>query len=197
MLQQVRKNALKTQLSAEEFTKLIEQVEHFAASFGSPSTAGSFVVTSRSSLVPATKNIFIIHGRDETNQLRLSKIVREDFNLTPIVLLDKPGRSAPTIDKFEQYAQSCTYAIALFTADDKVTAKNGEEYWQARPNVIYETAWFVARLGRERVLILIGDGVKIHSDFDGVNRIHFGSDVEDKFRRIRAELEAADLVSGS
>ena len=73
--------------------------------------------------------------------------------------------------------------------------KRGEEYWQPRPNVIFETGWFVGRLGKERVLILLQEGVKIYSDFDGVNRIQFRDDVEDKFRAIRAELKASGLIS--
>ena len=122
-------------------------------------------------------------------------MIREDFELSPVILLDKPGRSAPTIDKFEQNAQTCGYAIALFTADDKITTKKGEQYWQPRPNVIFETGWFVGRLGKERVLILVQEGVKIHSDFDGVNRIPFRDDVEDKFRAIQSELEASGLLT--
>ena len=141
--------------------------------------------------------IFIIHGHDETNQLRLSRLVREEFNLKPIVLLSKPGRSAPTIEKFEHHAQTCSYVIALFTADDKVVTKRGEEYWQPRPNVIFETGWFAGRLGKDRILILLQEGVRIYSDFDGVNRIQFRDDVDEKFRAIRAELEAAGLIKTS
>ncbi|PYL75127.1 MAG: hypothetical protein DMF26_08990, partial [Verrucomicrobia bacterium] len=186
-LDQWRKEIAKAQLPTEEFASRVEQVDHFLSSLNASAMSGSFVVASQPSLVPATKNVFIIHGRDETNQLRLSKLVREDFKLSPVVLLDKPGRSAPTIDKFEQHARTCSYAIALFTADDKVMTKSGE-YSQPRPNVIFETGWFVGRLGKERVLILLQEQVKIYSDFEGVNRIHFRDDVEDKFRAIRAEL---------
>lgn len=193
-LDQWRKEIGRSQLSTEDFVLRIQQVKHYLHSFNAPATAGSFVVASQPSLIPATKNIFVIHGRDEINQLRLSKLIREDFKLFPVVLLDKPGRSTPTIEKFEQHAQACTYAIALFTADDKVTTKTGEEYWQPRPNVIFETGWFVGRLGKERVLILLEEGVKIYSDFEGVNRIQFRSDVEDKFRAIQTELEAAQLI---
>jgi predicted nucleotide-binding protein len=189
-----RKEITKAQIPTEEFILRVDQVEHYLCSLGNPAVSGSFVMESRASIVPATKNVFIIHGRDETNQLRLSKMVREDFKLAPVVLLDKPGRSAPTIDKFEQHARTCSYAIALFTADDKVMSKSGEQYWQPRPNVIFETGWFVSRLGRERVLILLQEGVKIYSDFDGVNRIQFRDDVDDKFRAIRAELEASNLI---
>jgi hypothetical protein len=194
VLEQWRKEIAKTQLAFDDFQIRVQQVEHFLSSLRTPGGAGSFVVASRSSLVPATENVFIIHGRDEVNQLRLSKLVREDFDLSPVVLLDKPGRSAPTIDKFEEHAQVCSFAIALFTADDKVISKSGEEYWQPRPNVIYETGWFVGRLGKERVLILLQEDVKIYSDFDGVNRIQFRSDVDDKFRQIRAELAISGLI---
>ncbi len=196
-LDQWRREISKAQLSTEDFASRLEQVEHYLYSFNAPAMSGSFVLASQPSLIPATKNIFVIHGRDETNQLRLAKLLREDFKLAPVVLFDKPGRSAPTIDKFEQHAQTCSYAIALFTADDNVIAKSGEEYWQPRPNVIFETGWFVGRLGKERVLILLQEGVKIYSDFDGVNRIHFRDDVDDKFRLIRAELEASELLKDS
>lgn len=196
-LDQWRKEISKGQLPTEDFVSRVEQVEHYLYAFNEPAMSGSFVVASQRSLVPATKNVFVIHGRDEINQLRLSKLLREDFKLSPVVFLDKPGRSAPTIEKFEQHAQTCAYAIALFTADDKVATKTGDEYWQARPNVIFETGWFVGRLGKERVLILLQEGVKIYSDFDGVNRIHFRSDIEDKFRAIRTELEAAQLIQAN
>lgn len=196
-LEKWRVEVSKAQLSQPEFIARIEQIEHCLLPLNVSAASGSFVDVSRQSLVPATKNVFIIHGRDETNQLRLSRSIRDDFGLVPIVLLDKPGRSAPTIEKFERHAETCCYAIALFTADDKVTAKNGEVYWQPRPNVIFETGWFVGRLGKEHVLILLQEGVRIYSDFDGVNRIQFRDDIDDKFRQIRAELAASGLAKAT
>lgn len=193
-LAQWRKQMSESALTPEVFISRLEQVEHLAKSFNASAPAGSLIATSRASLVPATKNVFIIHGHDELNRLRLSELLKDDFNLTPEVLLQRPGQSATTIDKFEQYAERCSYAIALFTGDDHVTAKKQEEYFQARPNVIFETGWFVGRLGKKRVLILLQDGVKIYSDFEGVNRIQFSGDVRDKHRDIQAELKAAHLI---
>lgn len=188
------KEISKAPLAPADFVARVEQIEHLLRAFNAPAASGSFVATSRSSLHPATKKVFIIHGHDELNLLRLSQLIKDDFRLTPEVLLDKPGQSATTIDKFEQYAECCSYAIALFTPDDKVGTQSGQEYCQARPNVIFETGWFVGRLGKGRVLILLQDGVKIYSDFDGVNRIQFSGNVRDKFRDIQAELEAAQLI---
>ncbi len=184
----------KAPLSVEEFIGRVAQVEHLLSVFGASNPSGSFAATSRASIQPTTKSVFVIHGHDELNLHRLSQMVRDDFKLTPEVLLDKPGKSATTIEKFEQYAERCSYAVALFTADDLIRAKNGDEYWQARPNVIFETGWFVGRLGKERVLILLQDRVSIYSDFDGVNRVQFANDVRDKYRAIQGEFEAAKLL---
>ena len=172
----------------------MEQVEHLLGSFNARANAGSLVTASRASLIPTTKNVFIIHGHNELNRLRLCALVQGNFGLNPIVLLDKPGRSAPTIEKFEEQAKNCSFAIALFTADDNVTAKSGNRYDQARPNVIFETGWFVGRLGKDRVLILLQKGAEIHSDFDGVNRVEFKENLEDKFLAIQNELGAAGLL---
>lgn len=62
-----------------------------------------------------TKNIFIIHGHNEVALLQLEKMLKEDFNLNPIILKDKPNNGLTIIEKFEQYAQTCSYSIALFT----------------------------------------------------------------------------------
>ena len=193
-LDQWRNEMVKAPLPKEEFISRVQELEHFLSFFDAPAVSGSFVVTSRRSLCPATKNVFVIHGHDELNQLKLCKMIGSDFKLNPVVLLDKPGKSFTTIEKFEDHAQHSSYAVALFTADDRVVGENGAEYWQPRPNVIFETGWFVGRLGKERVLILRQEGVQIYSDFEGVNRIQFRSDVEDKFRPIQEELQAAGLI---
>lgn len=87
--------------------------------------------------VPKTKTVFIIHGHDEVNLLRLKELLREKWHLEPLVLKNEPDTGRTLIEKFEQEAQRATFAIALLSADDKVEALK-EEYFQARPNVIFE-----------------------------------------------------------
>lgn len=154
-----------------EFLSLAESLIEGAANSAS-------VATSRRSAPPTNRCVFIIHGHDELNRLRLQNMLKERLDLEPIVISSKPGQSQSIIDKFEEHAKRCTFAIALFTPDDLVT-QDSEKYYQARPNIIFETGWFVGRLGKERVLILLKQGTKIHSDFDGVSRVHFRDDVHD------------------
>ena len=148
---------------------------------------------SRTSRVPSTKNVFIIHGHDELNTRRLVQLLQGHFGLNPIAMLAKPGMSRPLTEKFEDEAQTCSFAFALFTPDDEV--KNASDaYQQARPNVVYEVGWFVGRLGRPRVTLILKTGTRIHSDLDGVSQIRFSENIEEKFLDIQKELKAAQLI---
>jgi predicted nucleotide-binding protein len=148
---------------------------------------------SEPSFPPAGKNVFIIHGHDEVNTLRLRVLLQEHFRLNPVVMMGKPGMSRALLDKFEQTASACTLAFALITPDDKID-NHGPSYYQARPNVIFEAGWFVGRLGIPRVCLLLKDGATVQSDLDGISRIHFHDNIEEKVLEIQRELEAVRLL---
>ena len=60
-------------------------------------------------------------------------------------------------------------AICLFTADDLAKRKDGSiESPRARQNVVFETGFFMGRLGRSRVAILADSGIEMPSDLSGV-----------------------------
>jgi predicted nucleotide-binding protein len=143
---------------------------------------------------PLTRDVFIIHGKDELNTRRLADMLQGNFNLMPVLMLAKPGMSRPLTNKFEDHAETCSFAFALLTPDDHIQTQEGA-YSQARPNVIYETGWFVGRLGRGRVVLLLKEGTKIHSDLDGVSQVRFAENVEERFLQIQQELQAAKLVN--
>lgn len=187
------KDAQSKGLSRDQFAQRLSDVESLVVFL---SRLGGYPLAcpvSQTSLAPSTKNVFIIHGHDELNTRRLSQLLQGHFELNPIAMLAKPGMSRPLTEKFEDEAQTCAFAFALFTPDDEVV-KSNESYNQARPNVIYEVGWFIGRLGRERVTLILKAGTKIHSDLDGVSRIHFAENVEDRFLEIQKELKAARIV---
>ena len=143
--------------------------------------------------IPKTKTVFIIHGQDEVNLLRLKELLREKWHLEPLVLKSEPDTGRTLIEKFEQEAQRASFAIALLSADDKIqTSKEG--YFQARPNVIFELGWFYGRLGRDRVCILSKKGIKIHSDLEGIVRKDFGKSIEEMTNELEVELRKAGLI---
>jgi predicted nucleotide-binding protein len=107
------------------------------------------------------------------------------------VLQDQANDGCETvIEKFERYAQTCSYAIAVFTPDDEVTA-DGSLYLQARPNVIYELGWFCGRLGRSGAMLLLKEGTSLFSDFGGIIQTRFAKDISEKVSEIKNGLVAA------
>ncbi len=143
--------------------------------------------------IPQNNDIFIIHGHDELNLMRLKELLKERWSLNPIVLSKKAGKSRTLIEKFEQEAQSATFSLALFTPDDFVEIKDAK-YYQARPNAIFELGWFFGRLGRPRVCILFKNGTKIHSDLNGIARIQFAESINEVVTEIEEELIAAGVL---
>lgn len=140
------------------------------------------------------ENVFIIHGHNEAKWRELKDIVKTEFQLNPIVLLEKPEKGSETvIEKFERFAETCSFAIALFTPDDEVTA-GGETFLQARPNVIYELGWFCGRLGRGSAMLVLQTGTAMFSDFGGIIRKEFSKNVAEKTSEIRASLVEAGIL---
>ncbi len=143
-----------------------------------------------------SKKIFIIHGHSEAKRRELEVLLKENFELDPVILSDQPNQGMTIIEKFEKYASECSYAFALFTPDDIVTAADGNQYFQARPNVIFELGWFYANLGRSRVCILdqASEKSSIFSDLQGVMRIQFSNDINEKYIEIERELRTVGII---
>jgi len=139
------------------------------------------------------ENVFIIHGKDEAKWRELKDIIKDNFNLKPIILSEQPDTGATIIEKFEKYAKSCSCAIAIFTPDDEVTSDN-VKYLQARPNVIYEIGWFCGKLGRDKVILLLKEGTTIFSDFGGIVQKRFIKRVAEKANEIREDLEQMNIL---
>ena len=142
-----------------------------------------------------SKQIFIIHGHNEAKRRELSNMLKDRFGLEPIILSEQPDQGLTIIEKFEKYASQCSYAFALFTPDD-IISDGDNQYFQARPNVIFELGWFYANLGRSRVCILdqASDKSRIFSDLQGVMRVQFKNDVSEKFLEIERELKSIGII---
>jgi predicted nucleotide-binding protein len=128
------------------------------------------------------------------NLLKLEKLLKEKYELTPIILRNEPGKGRTIIEKFEDEAKKASFAFAIFTPDDFVEIE-GIKYSQARPNTIFELGWFFGYLKRKYVCILCKKGTKIHSDLEGINRIDFENSVEEKILDIERELKDVGLIN--
>jgi predicted nucleotide-binding protein len=146
--------------------------------------------------VPNSKDVFIIHGHNEAKWRELEKLLKDKFHLNPIILQEQTvGGSLTIIEKFERFAKTCSYAFAIFTPDD-IMEKDGKQYFQARPNVVFEIGWFTGKLGRNKVCMLVQNStnMEIFSDFQGVEQKRFTNNVKELFMEIENELKEAGII---
>ncbi len=145
--------------------------------------------------VQDARKVFIIHGHNEAKWRELSSMLHK-LKLEPIELSEQIMNGSTIIEKFEYYANLCDFAIAVFTYDD-VVYKDGEEYLQVRPNVIFELGWFYAKLGREKVMIIEqkNDKGNIFSDLAGIYRYIFSEKVSELYGEIMDTLKKEDVLS--
>jgi predicted nucleotide-binding protein len=115
-----------------------------------------------------TNKIFIVHGHgNEIKQIvarTLSKL-----KLEPIILHEQVDQGRTIIEKFEENSSEVNFAIILLTADDIGKAKMEIDYkTRARQNVVFEMGYFIGKLGRKKVFLLLENGVDKPGDLDGI-----------------------------
>lgn len=142
------------------------------------------------------KKVFIVHGQNEAKKLELKDFLAK-LGLDPVILHQQNDLGKTIIEKFEHYACQCAFAVVLLTPDDQAapTDSSMEGKWRARQNVIMELGWFMAKLGRERVLILHQGQLEIPSDILGVVYAPFSNSVTEAGETIRQRLRGVALLS--
>lgn len=111
--------------------------------------------------------VFIVHGHDGELKQAVARVV-EKQKIEAIILSEQVNRGRTIIEKFEDYSD-VDGAICLFTADDFGKAKKQtSDTPRARQNVIFETGFFMGKLGRDKLVILSEENVEIPSDLSGV-----------------------------
>lgn len=137
-----------------------------------------------------TNKVFIVHGHNdaikETVARRLSQL-----KLEPIILHEQPELGKTIIEKFEHNSSDVNFAIILLTADDEGKAKRESDYKaRARQNVVFEMGYFIGKLGREKVFLLLEEGVDKPGDLDGIVYVTIDNHGAWMYKLVR-ELKAA------
>ncbi|MEE9459892.1 MAG: nucleotide-binding protein [Candidatus Bathyarchaeia archaeon] len=131
-----------------------------------------------------SKEIFIVHGRDEVMKQLVARTL-EKLDLDPIILHEKPNMNRTLIQKFHDHS-NVSFAVILLSADDMGYSKEeGPEKAKprARQNVIFELGFFLGKLGRRSVVVLHQEkeGFDMPSDYAGVLYIPFDNSGSWKF----------------
>jgi len=151
-------------------------------------------MTTRS--VPPKKRVFLVHGHDENNLLRLQKCLYAD-GYEPIVLKDLPhlGMTGSLLEKLERiFAEGIDCAVILYTPCDKYEFASGHVS-RVRPNVDLELGWCMAKLSRDKVILLKKECAEgafdMPSDISGATRHQFRDNIETILHDILNEVRSA------
>lgn len=104
------------------------------------------------------------------------------WDLEPIILDQQASSGQTIIEKLEEYSDEVGYAIVLATPDDDGRAKTEDDFRsRVRQNVVLELGMFLARLGREKVAILLKEAKDFEkpSDIQGLIYIPFQNKVDE------------------
>jgi len=140
------------------------------------------------------RRVFIVHGHDHIALYRLKDWVN-GLGVKPVVLWDEPNAGLTVIEKFERHASQSEFAVALLTPDDKQAQDLcARDKKRARQNVILEVGWFMAKLGRNNVILVHKGDVELPSDILGIIFLEFKESITEVFDAIRAELTNQGIV---
>jgi len=107
--------------------------------------------------------VFIIHGHDNALKREVQLLLAR-ADLDDVVLHEKPDKNRSIIDKLIEEGAPAAYVIALLSPDDL----QADGKYRARQNVILEIGYFLGKLGKERVRMLVKKGIEIPSDLRGI-----------------------------
>ena len=127
------------------------------------------------------KKVFVVYGHDDMAKLQLEALLRR-WDLDPIILDQQASAGQTIIEKLEEYGSDVGYAIVLATPDDEGKAKTETDYKsRVRQNVVLELGMFLAKLGRDKVAILLKETTDFEkpSDIQGLVYIPFQSKVDE------------------
>jgi hypothetical protein len=142
---------------------------------------------------PDSKEVFIVHGHSETAKTQLKELLA-GLGLQPIVLSEQTHRGRTIIEELEHYSTTSAFAFILLTPDDKGSDGEVKSLRRARQNVILELGWFMARLGRENVILMSQGEIELPSDVLGILYLPFKENVHEVAAEISKQLRDVGLL---
>lgn len=162
----------------ESITKLVAYMQGFIDRIDLIPCNATSAITEKSKVEASADKVFIVHGHGELIKVTVARTL-EQLGLKPIILHEQEDYGNTIIEKFESNATDIGFAIVLLTADDmgisrkdieKSNTENREPKAskRARQNVVFEMWYFMGKLDRAHVFLLLEDGVEKPGDLDGI-----------------------------
>ena len=122
-----------------------------------------------------SKKVFVVYGHDRLMKLEVENFLRSRLKLEVVALDEEPNGGRTIIEKFEQYSKDCAFAVILMSPDDNAEV-DGQIFKRARQNVVLELGYFMAKLDREKVCVLVRGDIEKPSDISGILTLSYDGD---------------------
>lgn len=149
--------------------------------------------------ISVARKVFVVYGHDEISRTQLEALLRR-WDLEPIILDQQASGGNTIIEKLEEYSNDVGYAIVLATPDDLGKSLSEENYkYRVRQNVVLELGMFLAKLGRNKVAILLKESQNFErpSDIQGLVYIPFQNKVDEVALSLIRELSRQGITIDS
>lgn len=176
---------------AEEIEKHPERILLGPTAIDTQPSAGTGAMQINAPQPGSAGAVFVIGNSDAASASRLKELLTERWNIEVLAL--DPGEGEASIERFEAQASRAAFAIAILSANDLAGRDRSEKAWRLH-DPMFEIGWFCGRLGRDRVCLLLRDGVEAHLGVAGVERLEFDSFVGEKAAEIELRLKKAGLL---
>ena len=133
------------------------------------------------------RRVFITHGKNRELVDPIRKLL-EYGELDPVISVDRQSVSKPVPEKVMDDMRSCGAAIIHIDIDRVIVDRDMQEHVLLNPNVLIEIGAAMAFYGR-RFILLVGDGVKLPSNLQGLYEVRYSGETLDANATIKL-LEA-------
>jgi predicted nucleotide-binding protein len=114
-------------------------------------------------------NVTVFIGHGKTKQWEKLKSHLQDKHDIDVIAYETGARAGHTIrDILDSMSDESSIALLILTGEDKT-----ETGVRARQNVIHECGLFQGKLGFERAIMLVEEGIELASNFDGIQQLRF------------------------
>lgn len=138
------------------------------------------------------KKVFVVYGHDLNARTQLEAMLRR-WELEPLILDQLVSGGQTIIEKLEEYTSQVNFGIVLATPDDIGYPRKDEskQKYRVRQNVVLELGMLLAKIGREKVAILLSqaEDMESPSDIHGLLYMPFKDNVEEAKLSLAKEMQ--------
>jgi predicted nucleotide-binding protein len=140
---------------------------------------------------PAARTVFIGHGGQSSEWLKLEKFLRHRLGLSPIEFNSTSAAGVATTERLMEMLARADFAFLILTGEDE----QGTGEFHPRLNVVHEAGLFQGKLGFKKAIILLEGGCEKFSNVHGLSHIQFPKGkIDAAFEDVRGVLEREGLI---